>query len=200
MKPTLEMRTPITLIRATTLFVAAAVLLMTTTTVEGQDPAIALHLQEQAESQLELTGSFHLEQDANHGYLVLEASVPKGSYIYSLTQEGNPPPSRIEVAKAESYQVSGAFKPDSEPVVVENDPTFKNRTEKHKQNVRFFIPLQIATETNPAELTIPMRFNGQICSETEGTCTPIQDRVINANFGGFYQRVAEQTKTGTINR
>ena len=198
MKQTLEMRTPIALIRATNLFVAAAVLLITTTTVEGQDPAP--HLQSQTESQFELSGSFHLEQDANTGYLVLEASVPQGSYIYSLTQEGNPPPSRIEVAKAESYQVSGAFKPDSEPVIVENDPIFKNRTEKHKQNVRFFIPLQIAAGANPAELTIPMRFNGQICSETEGTCTPIQDRVINANFGGFYQRVAEQTKTGTINR
>jgi len=135
------------------------------------------HLQPQQESgQLELTGSFHLEQDARTGYLVLQADIPEGSYIYSLTQEG-----------------SGSFKPDNEPVVVEQDPVFKNRTEKHKQDVRFFIPLQLAEGADPAELAIQMRFNGQLCSEAEGTCMPVQDKVINAEFGGYYQRVAEQT-------
>ena len=88
MKPTLEMRTPITLIRATILFVVTAVFLNTTPTVEGQDPAP--HLQSQTESQFELSGSFHLEQDANTGYLVLEASVPKGSYICLLYTSPSP--------------------------------------------------------------------------------------------------------------
>ena len=199
MKQTLEIKSPITLVRAIVLLVVVGTWSLTSATLEGQSPQF--QPQSQTESQLELSGSFHLEEGANTGYLVLEANIPAGSYIYSLTQEGNPPPSRIEVAKSDSYQVSGAFKPDNEPVVVENDPIFENRTEKHKQNVRFFIPLQLAAGTDPAGLTIPMRFSGQICSETEGTCMPIQDRVVNAEFGGAYQRVAEQTSnTGTINR
>ena len=199
MKQTLENKSPITLVRAMVLLIVAGTWSITTATLEGQSPQF--QSQQQTESQLELTGSFHMEEGANSGYLVLEASIPEGSYIYSLTQEGNPPASRIEVAKSDSYQVSGAFKPDSEPVVVENDPTFNNRTEKHKQNVRFFIPLKLAAGTDPAGLTIPMRFNGQICSETEGTCMPIQDRVVNAEYGGAFQRVAEQpSNTGTISR
>ena len=200
MKPTLKMKAlPVNLCRPFNLLVALAMLTLFTGTLKGQ--GVDFHIQPQEDDQLRLGGSFHLEQDSKSGYLVLEATIPEGSYIYSLTQEGNPPPSRIDIATSDLFRASGAFKPDNQPEVIENDPVFNTRIEKHKQNVRFFIPLQLAEGADPSELNIQMRFNGQICSEESKTCMPIQDKIIDAEFGGYYQRVAEQpSNSGAVRR
>jgi hypothetical protein len=152
------------------------------------------------DNELKLTGQFQLEQDTRQGYLVLMAKIPEGSYIYSLTQKGNPPPSKIEIATSEAFQVSGTFKPELQPTVLEIDPDFGGRTEKHKKSLRFFIPLQLAENTNIDDLTIRLRFNGQVCS-SEGTCMPINDKIIEAKFSGYFPRVAEQIESSrTVGR
>ncbi len=151
-------------------------------------------LQPQTKREFQLKGEFQLEQNTRVGYLVLSAEIPEGSYIYSLTQKDSPPPSTIEIASSESFRVTGKFQPDKEPKTIEHDPIFEARLEKHTQNVRFFIPLQIADNLDPTDLRIRMRFNGQVCSD-EGTCRPISDKIVEAEFGGYYQRVAERNST-----
>ena len=154
---------------------------------------------EQEEEQLKLTSHFQLEENTRTGYLILTAKIPEGSYIYSLTQKGNPPPSKIEIATSDQFEVAGNFKPEFPPTVVEQDPDFGVRTEKHKKSLRFFIPLQLAETSSPENLTIRLRFNGQVCSE-EGTCMPIRDKVIEAGFSGYFQRVADQNANTRTDR
>lgn len=154
---------------------------------------------DQQEDQLKLSAHFQLEENTRTGYLVLTAKIPEGSYIYSLTQKGNPPPSKIEIATSEQFEVSGTFKPEFPPTVVEQDPDFGVRTEKHKKSLRFFIPLQLSATTSPETLNIRLRFNGQVCSD-EGTCMPIRDKVLEASFSGYFQRVAQRNESGGTER
>ncbi len=154
----------------------------------------------ESDDELEIAGHFQLEENTRTGYLVLTAKIPEGSYIYSLTQKGTPPPSKIEISTSDSFEVSGTFQPEHQPTVTEVDPDFGGRTEKHKKSLRFFIPLQLADSANPADLTIRLRFNGQVCSN-QGTCQPIRDKIVEASFSGYYQRVAERSdNSGTVRR
>lgn len=157
-------------------------------------------LQTPDEQELKLTGEFQLEQNTRKGYLVLTAKIPAGNYIYSLTQKGSPPPSKIEIATADTFRVQGTFKPEIQPTVVEKDPIFGGRVEKHKKSLRFFIPLELAERTSPEQLSIRLRFNGQMCSD-DGTCMPIRNKIIEAQFSGYFQRVAQRNgESGNVRR
>lgn len=152
------------------------------------------------EDELKLTSHFQLEENTRTGYLILTAKIPEGSYIYSLTQKDTPPPSKIEIATSESFEVSGTFQPEHPPTVTEVDPDFGGRTEKHKKSLRFFIPLKLSESTTPGELTIRLRFNGQVCSD-QGTCLPIRDKIVEATFSGYFQKVADRTQnSGHVHR
>lgn len=156
--------------------------------------------QTQEDDGLRLTAHFQLEQNTRKGYLVLKAQFPKRSYIYSLTQRGTPPPSKIEIATSDLFKTSGTFKPEKAPTVIENDPDFGGRVEKHKESLSFFIPLELAESASLEELSIKLRFNGQLCSE-EGTCMPVRDKIVEARFSGYFQRVAEQGQSSrTVRR
>lgn len=142
-----------------------------------------------------LTGRFHLQQATNCGYLVLQCDLPKGSYVYSLTQQGSVRPTVIKVKPSDDFATTGKFIPDRQPTVIEKDAVFQQRVEKHLGDrtgkVQFFIPIQLDGNTDPATLQPELIFDGQVCSNA-GICMPIRNKSIKAKFAGYFERTAEK--------
>lgn len=142
-----------------------------------------------------LTGRFHLQKATNSGYLVLQCDLPKGSYVYSLTQQGTVRPTVIKVKSSDAFATTGKFIPDQQPTVIEKDKVFQQRVEKHlgdhNGKVQFFIPIQIHSNVDPATLQPEMVFDGQVCSSA-GVCMPIRNKSIKAKFAGYFERTAEK--------
>ena len=143
------------------------------------------------ESPYRFTGQFHLEKDSTRGYLVLECELGHKNYIYSLTQTGAVSPFEIKVSPSADFRLLDQFQPDQAPTVVEDDPIFQQRLEKHLEHVRFFVPVEIHPQANPAELQAEIHFKGQVCSEN-GTCTPLRNQKTIARIAGFFERVAQR--------
>ncbi len=137
-----------------------------------------------------LSGRFHLQKATNTGYLVLECELPKGSYIYSLTQKGAVKPTVIKVSPSNAFATSGKFIPDRQPKIVEEDPVFEQRLEKHTGKVQFFVPMQLQSNIDPLTLQPELTFDGQVCS-SNGVCMPIRNKTVKAKFAGYFQRTAE---------
>ena len=141
-----------------------------------------------------LSGRFHLQRATNSGYLVLECELPKGSYIYSLTQKGAVKPTVIKISPSNAFATSGKFIPDRQPKIVEEDPVFQQRLEKHTGKVQFFIPMQLQSNANPETLQPELIFDGQVCS-SKGVCMPIRNKMVKAKFAGYFERTAENPKS-----
>lgn len=137
-----------------------------------------------------LMGRFHLEQGSQQGYLVLECQLVEGSYIHSLTLPKELSPTVIQTQPSDEYRVGERFHPDRPPTVIEKDPVFGERMEKHSGKIQFFVPIQLAPDVNPLTLEPKMAFNGQVCS-TSGTCLPIRNQIVVAKFAGYFQRPVE---------
>jgi hypothetical protein len=156
----------------------------------AQQPEVA-ESRQPVESAIRFVGRFLLERNTRSGYLILKAEIAEGNHIYSLTQKGSPPPTKIAVAESADFRIVGNFHADKRPSVVENDPIFNNRVEKHTRTVQFFVPLELADGVDPAAVLPELAFTGQVCSE-KGVCIPFRNRRIAATFGGYYDRDAEQ--------
>ncbi len=143
----------------------------------------------------QLSGRFHLVEGTRQGYLILRAEIPDGSYIYSLTNNEGPPPCQITVAPGHSFQVGEPFQSDRYPTVIEMDEVFQCRLEKHYQLVQFYVPIEVADGVDPATIRPELTFNGQICSD-EGFCMPLDDKIVAAEFGGYFQQQAQAESTG----
>ncbi len=137
-----------------------------------------------------VSSRFHLMEGTASGYLVVQFELPRGSYIYSMNQGGAIRPTKISVTESDAFVIDGKFTPDKPAEVIEQDPIFQQRVEKHKGKVQFFVPVKFndvaaATSTTP-EITI----NGQVCSDA-GVCLPLRDKQVTATFGGFFGRTVE---------
>ncbi len=140
---------------------------------------------------LSLKGRFHLVKGTNKGFLILHAKIPAGSYIYSVSQpEGGPTATKIKSPSGKSILVKGKFVADAKPLVIENDPIFKMRVEKHIDSVQFFVPIEVNPNQDPKSIRPLMNFEGQICSDA-GVCTPIRNRRIAAEFAGYFKQQAQ---------
>lgn len=138
----------------------------------------------QPQQPLTLTGKYMLQKGSSQGYLIMEANLSPGSYIYSLTQKGFP--SRISIAPSKFYQTGNQFQASAQPHVIPNDPVLKTRLEKHKDSVQFFVPFQIAPGTDPSKINATMQFDGQVCTDA-GVCMPVRGREVVASFGGYFE-------------
>jgi thiol:disulfide interchange protein len=143
-----------------------------------------------------LTSRFHLQQGSNHGYLVVRMEMPAGSYIYSMTQTAPLRPSKIDVAHSRQFRLKGTFTPDQPPTVIEKDPIFEQRLEKHKGTVQFFVPIEVAPGTTPEKLTAEVTFSGQVCSD-QGVCLPLSDVASKGKFAGFFSPTPQPPATAT---
>ncbi|MDA7879976.1 hypothetical protein N9B41_00855 [bacterium] len=133
-----------------------------------------------------LSSRFHLKKGTDEGYLIVKFELPKKSYIYSLTQPELFPKTKITVAPSPHFSLTGKqrFTPDRNPKVIESDPDFGVRLEKHSGVVQFFAPIKINKTITANELQVKIEIDGQVCNET--TCLPISRKKTTAKFAGFF--------------
>jgi hypothetical protein len=146
-----------------------------------------------ASDPIRLKAEFKLYPGKKTGMLILHAKMPDENYIYSLTQKKIPPPTKLIVEKNEKFKVTGKFKPDKKPTVIEKDEVFNNRIEKHYKTVVFSAPIQLADDADADSLKITVTMNGQVCNEQN--CTMIRAKKAVAKFGGTLKKKPKTTKS-----
>jgi thiol:disulfide interchange protein len=139
-----------------------------------------------------VSSRFHLMEGTTSGYLVVQVELPPESYMYSLNQTGAINPTKIKVVPSDGFIVDGKFNPDRPAEVIENDPVFSQRVEKHKGKIQFFAPVKFSSVEAVSEAQPEIILNGQVCS-AGGVCMPIRDKRVQAEFGGFFGRSVEAT-------
>ncbi len=144
-----------------------------------------------------MTSRFHLQKGTNKGYLVLKVDLDEGYYIYSLTQSGQVRPTMITTAPSEQFRLTGKFNPDRPPTIIEKDPIFKQRMEKHKKSIQFFAPIEVAADVDVEKMTANLSVEGQVCKEA-GFCIPIMGLKVPGRFAGYFERKA-QTQANSQN-
>jgi len=135
-------------------------------------------------------GRLHLQEGSTEGYIVLQVDLAPGHYIYSVSPEGSPSPTKIEVVPSASVQTAESFSPDQPPLVIENDPVFQRRIEKHSGRVQFFVQCRLDPNSDYKQTGLPtIEFNGQVCSK-DGVCIPIRKKTIPVSFAGYFAQEA----------
>lgn len=145
-----------------------------------------------AEDQLKVSARYHIESGSNKGFLIVKIHVPDGSYIYSTTQAKPLLPSRLKVAGNKQFVADKKFSPDKQPKVIEHDPLFKTRVEKHFGTVQFYVPIKVDPNANLEKLQPEIQYFGQVCSD-QGFCKQIDGLKAQAKFSGYYQPSTERT-------
>ena len=142
---------------------------------------------EDAEKAFRLSSRFHLKKGSAEGFLIVKFELPNNSYIYSLTQPEPFVKTTIKVTPSPHFSFTGkkSFAPDQKPKIIESDPDFGKRLEKHSGVVQFFIPIKLNEILAAKELTIQLEVDGQVCDET--TCLPISGKKTTAKFAGFFE-------------
>ena len=132
-----------------------------------------------------LSSRIHLEKGTNSGYLVVQLDLNEGFHVYSLNPKGSPSPTKLAVMPSNDLKVESKFVSKTAPKVIEQDPIFKQRIEKHAGQVQFFAPIIVRRGIDLQKLTQEVQFSGQICSES--ACQPIRNQTATATFGGFFE-------------
>ena len=144
------------------------------------------------EKPYKVSSRFHLMEGTTSGYLVVQVELQPESYMYSLNQTGAINPTKIKVVPSDGFIVDGKFNPDRPAEVIEKDPVFNQRVEKHKGKIQFFAPVKFSSTEAAGKTKPEIIINGQVCS-TDGVCLPIRDKRVKAEFGGFFGRSVEAT-------
>lgn len=141
----------------------------------------------------EISSRIHLEKNSDKGYLVVQVKLKKGSHIYSLTQAGNIPPTKLTLGTSKLLRQTGAFTPDSPAKVIPKDPNFGQRIEKHAGTVQFFAPIQLAPNVDLKKLAVEVQFDGQVC--TDDSCVPVRRHKTQSRFAGFFEQSPAKDST-----
>ena len=141
-----------------------------------------------------VSSRFHLQQGSNTGYLVVKVELANDSYIYSLSQTPPLRPSKIHVADSQQFKLKSEFNPDRPATVIENDPVFKQRVEKHEGDIQFFASVEIAPGVDVQTLSAEVNFGGQVCND-KGFCMPILGAKVEGRFAGYFDRSAEKRES-----
>lgn len=140
----------------------------------------------------------HIEKGTNKGYLVLQLDLQDGHHIYSLNPKGSPMPTKIAVTPSKDIKVLGGFTSDKQPLVIEKDPVFQRRIEKHKGVVQFFAPIEVRPGIDLAKLAAEVSLTGQVCSAS--ACRQVKARKVVGKFASFFdvsRDSAEKTSATT---
>jgi len=137
----------------------------------------------------------HLEKGANKGYLVLQVDLAAGHHLYSLNPKGSPAPTKIVVSPSNDMNVLGAFTSDKQPLVIEKDPIFNRRIEKHKGVVQFFAPIEVRPGIDLSKFTTEVTFSGQVCSDS--ACRQIKAQKVTGKFASFFDPPKATTEKPT---
>ncbi len=131
----------------------------------------------------------HLLAGGDEGYLVVKVKLPKDKYLYSLTQPGRVPPTKLKLEKVKGFRLAGKFSPDKPPKVIPKDPVFGHAIEKHLGSVQFFAPIKLEPGFGAAELKAIVTIKGQVCGED--SCTVVEEKVAS-KFASYFQRSAKR--------
>lgn len=143
------------------------------------------------QSPWQITSRIHLEKGTNEGYLVVQMDLAQGYHVYSLDPKSSPSPTRLAVLPSNDLRVTSKFVSDQAPKVIEKDPVFGQRVEKHTGQVQFFAPIQVRAGVDLQKLVQEVQFSGQVCSAS--ACQPIRNHTSKAKFAGYF----EIPKTGS---
>ena len=139
-----------------------------------------------AQTEPKITGTYKIEKGTRHGWVIVSVEVPAGCHIYALTQKGSPPPTKLKIADSEDFVLLDKFTADKAPKVIEHDPVFEQRVEKHDAGkVNFMAPIRINDGVDLADLPIDLKFHGQVCSESG--CKPLFNKPVETSFAGYYE-------------
>ena len=137
----------------------------------------------------ELSSRILLQAGTNRGYLIVHVALAPDSYIYSMTQAGNIPPTKFTVAPTEQFRLLGQFSADRPAQITAMDPVFEQQVERHHQSVQFFAPIEIDPETDPGKLQAQISMDGQVCSKS-GICLPLKNKMLSGLFAGYFNQNA----------
>ncbi|MFT5300941.1 MAG: hypothetical protein ACI87E_003727 [Mariniblastus sp.] len=143
-----------------------------------------------------ITSRFHLEEGTYVGYLVVKVELPIGSYIHSLTQPAPMQPTEIKVQRSSQFRLDGPFLADRPATVIEKDPVFNQRLEKHVGDVQFFVPVEFAPGTDIKKVAAQISLNGQVCTDA-GTCMQVSGVKTLGKFAGYFGRVTSHQAPAT---
>ena len=172
------------------IYLTLLLVVLFTYTLEGPTVCFGQTANQQAPQEVKFSARFHIEKGKQRGFVIVRADIKKGCYIYGLKQTKPLLPSKLELTKIPQLKMSGKFKADKPAKVIDNDPIFKTRVEKHVGTVQFYVPIEIASGVDPAKIQPLVLFSGQVCSD-EGYCAPINKQKITAKFAGFFERQAK---------
>jgi len=91
--------------------------------------------------------------------------------------------------------VLGAFTSDKQPLVIEKDPIFNRRIEKHKGVVQFFAPIEVRPGIDLSKFTTEVTFSGQVCSDS--ACRQIKAQKVTGKFASFFDPPKATTEKPT---
>lgn len=135
------------------------------------------------------TAGFKTHGDGSAGTLEVRCTIPAGSHLFSVTQpKAVPGPlrTRIAVDDSDAFELTGKFQPDKDPHL-KNVPGQKVKSEEHEGKVVFSAPIKFATGVVARDLTIKVKLNGQVCSDT-GSCIQVKESVV-ARFEGNLESI-----------
>ena len=132
-----------------------------------------------------ISSRIHLEKGTNNGYLVVQIDLDKGYHVYSLDPKSSPAPTQLAVLPSNDLRVKSKFVSDKSPLVIEKDPVFGKRIEKHTGQVQFFAPIEVRAGVDLQKLSQDVKFSGQVCSSS--ACQPIRQHTANAKFAGYFE-------------
>lgn len=139
------------------------------------------------EEPIKFSAEYQIEEGSTRGVILLSVNIQEDHYIYSLSEiENGPPPSKIGVEQSAAFKLTDKFLPDSKPIVIEHDPVYECRIEKHKGKVVFWVPFELSDRSSSEQMTFEVNFEGAVCSKT-GSCRLLRDRKFEAKFSGYYR-------------
>ena len=145
---------------------------------------------------VKLSAFLKVREGTTEGTLNVRAEIADHWHVYSITQpKGGPLPAKIKLASGDGIKINGDFEPDSDPIIIEKDEIFGIRVEKHKVEVTWSAPVEIAQGIDPASIAANVRFSGQTCVSAElgGSCKQLSETVA-VNFLGYEAATATNIK------
>ncbi|HTN75016.1 MAG TPA: thioredoxin family protein [Pirellulaceae bacterium] len=135
-----------------------------------------------------LSAKFELEEGRPFGRLLVTAELAPGFHTYSLTQKKTakgigPNATKLTLLATTHAKLAGPFTADSEPKShIDTEAWQGLALEEHYDKVTWSAPLQVASNVDPATLTLRVEYDGQVCNKD---CTPITE-VAEAKYAGTY--------------
>lgn len=129
-----------------------------------------------------LAASFELAKDSREGVLLVAGRIEDGWHGNSLGQVDGPGPLKITPTPSADFELSGGFQANAEAKPNTYPDAWPGvEVLEHSGDVVWYAPIRIAGDKAPEALSIEVKFNAIVCSDT---CIPLR-KTLTAKFGGW---------------